>query len=81
MEGAGLLLDIAIGDRHLLVLAQVLGPRFYQEDLGVEVWPGGIDEEPPLQGAVAQADAADVAHRGGESLVPYPNLDLALPCN
>src|SRR3954470_7999758 len=62
VKGVGLRLDIAVRVGAALMLAQVLDPGLDQEDLGVESVVGGVHEQAPLHGAVAQTDAPHAAH-------------------
>src|SRR6266481_6513997 len=59
-------LDLAVGNAHALVLAQVLGPRFVHERLEVARRLGRIVEQLPEERAVAPAHLAHVAHRRDE---------------
>src|SRR5437870_5607580 len=66
VERARLLLDLAIGHRPALVLAQVLGPRFHEERLHEAPRLGRVLEYAPLHRAVAPPLQAELVHHARE---------------
>src|SRR5215210_3618148 len=66
VERADAVPDFLVGHGHPLVLTEVLDPGFHEERFGPAVGDVRVREQPPLERAVAQADAPEILHRRQE---------------